>query len=218
MIHAYNEDYLYDAMCNLGEMMDYATNDCFLDMDEYFDMFIASGVAEKFGVGMPKIIAGMSGTELVWEVFYISGIKAEFPKPQARYDRSPEYWCGWILAYYQWYTGLTFKIIRELISLREIRKLYPTLHEAAEEKFVDTVNRIARYKQLPTRLQTLRRMLGYSQKILAEKSGVNIRTIQQYETRAKNINKGSIENVSALARAFGCRVEDLMEYEYPETE
>ena len=62
-----------------------------------------------------------------------------------------------------------------------------------------------------TQLQMLRRMTGYSQKMLAEKSGVSLRMIQQYEQRAKDINRASGMNLLALARTLGCHMEDLME-------
>ncbi len=98
-----------------------------------------------------------------------------------------------------------------------ILKLYPTLHEASEDKFVDTVNMIIRREKMPTRLQTLRRLLGYSQRILSDKSGVSLRMIQQYEQRAKDINKATGINLLALARTLGCSVEELMEPEIEET-
>lgn len=37
--------------------------------------------------------------------------------------------------------------------------------------------------------------------------------IQQYEQRAKDINKATGTNLLALAQTLGCRVEDLMEVE-----
>ena len=64
---------------------------------------------------------------------------------------------------------------------------------------------------LPTQLQMLRRAIGYTQKMLADKSGVTLRMIQQYEQRAKDINKASGANLAALAQILGCRMEDLME-------
>lgn len=97
--------------------------------------------------------------------------------------------------------------------MQELVKLYPTLHEAAEEKFVDTLNAMIRRQNLPVRLQELRKLAGYTQRQLAEKSGVNLRNIQQYEQRVKDINKASGEHLWALARVLGCRMEDLMEYE-----
>ena len=43
MIHAYDEQYLDDAMKCLGEAMDYAVNGCGLDMDAFLQLFIGSG-------------------------------------------------------------------------------------------------------------------------------------------------------------------------------
>lgn len=218
MIHAYDEQYLDDAMKNLGEAFDYAANNCGIELDGFLDMFIASGIADQFGSGVPKFVSGISGTELVWEVMERSGWNRELPEPETAYDYSQEYWCGWILAYYQWYTGRSFKNIRQHISMCGILKLYPTLHEAAEEKFVDTLNRMIRRNDPPTQLQKLRRSIGYSQKILAEKSGISLRMIQQYEQRAKDINKAAGINLAALSQILGCRVEDLLEQSAEEIE
>ena len=115
---------------------------------------------------------------MLWEVLEHSGLKRELPEVSVAYDFSPEYWCGWVLAYYQWYTGRSFKNIRQYISMTEILKLYPTLHEIAEDKFVDTVNRMIQRSNPATKLQMLRKSIGYSQKTLAEKSGVTLRMIQ----------------------------------------
>lgn len=218
MTRAYDERYLDDAMRNLGEAFDYATNSCDIELDDFLDMFIAGGLAEQFGSGVPKYVSGMSGIELVWETIGHFGKAQTLPEVEVDYGYSPEYWCGWILAYYQWYTGRGFKNIRQHISMREILKLYSTLHEAAEEKFVDTVNRMIRRSNPPTQLQTLRKAAGYSQKMLAEKSGVTLRMIQQYEQRAKDINKATGTNLIALAQTLGCRVEDLMEHSTDEIE
>ena len=67
-------------------------------------------------------------------------------------------------------------------------------------------------------MQTLRKSIGYSQKALAEKSGVTLRMIQQYEQRAKDINKATGMNLVALAKTLGCRVEDLLEQSLDEIE
>ena len=212
MIHAYDNQYLYDAMTCLGEAMDYASNSCQIDMDRFLELFIGTGYAEQFAAGVPKVISGISGTELVMDVITKSGTNMNFPPVQIEYNYSPEYWCGWILAYSQWYTGRNFKDIQKHISMQEIQKLYPTLHEASENKFVDTINRMISKKNPPTRLQTQRKISGYSQRELAEKVGVNLRTLQQYEIRAKDINKAAGATLLALAKVLGCRVEDLLEY------
>ena len=146
MTHAYAEEYLSDAMDNLGEAFDYAVNACSLNIDEFMDLFIASGYSDGFGKGNPKYLSGLSGTELVMEIIGKSGKQMSFPEQQTEYGCSPEYWCGWILAYYQWVTGRSFKDIHDNISMQEVRKLYGPLHEATEEKFADTVNAIIRRK------------------------------------------------------------------------
>ena len=211
MIYAYDEMYLDDAMENLGEMLDYAVLACKMDIDEFFQLFILSGFAEQFGKGVPKYVCGMSGTELAQLVIEKSGIGIICPPARIDYECSPEYWCGWILAYYQWYTNQSFKEIYRNISMKEIERLYSTLHEAPEEKSIDVLNRRMRMKSYETKLQAMRKKAGFSQKLLAQKSGVNLRTLQQYEIRAKDINKAAATTLLSLAQVLGCRMEDLME-------
>ena len=211
MMHAYDEQYLDDAMRNLGEAADYAVNACKMSLQKFFDLFVATGFATQFGDGVPKFVSGLSGTELVHEIIIKSGIEHNLPDVRTEYDCSPEYWCGWIVAYYQWYTGRTFKDIFQNISANEIKKLYPTLHEAHEDKFVDVVNSIIERKNTTTKLQELRKNIGYSQRELAGKSGVNLRTLQQYELKAKDINKAATTTLLALSKTLGCKIEDLLE-------
>ena len=218
MIHAYDEQYLDDAMKCLGEAMDYAANRCQMDMDRFLMLFIGSGYAEQFAAGVPRVVSGSSGTELVMNVLAKSAEAMDFPDAQIDYACSAQYWCGWILAYYQWYTGRSFPEIHKYITMQEIEMLYPTLHEASEQKFVDIVNRRIRRVNPPTRLQTQRKICGYSQRTLAEKVGVNLRTLQQYEIRAKDINKAAGATLLALSKVLGCRMEDLLEYDCGEME
>lgn len=218
MIHAYAEEYLNDAQENLGEAFDYAVNTCKLDIDEFMNLFIAEGYADAFGKGNPKYISGVSGTELVIDIIEKTGKKIAFPKSQSMIDYSPEYWCGWILAYYQWVTNRTFKDIHDNISMHEILKMYNPLHEASENKFVDTVNNMINKKNIPSKLQLQRKKCGYSQRELAEKSHVNLRTLQQYELKTKDINKASVQNIMALANVLGCKIEDLLEYSSKDVE
>ncbi len=211
MIYAYDEIYLDDAMKNLGEAFDYSATVLNIPMDDFLDMFIISGVAEQFQRGTPKFVSGLSGTELALEVLNRTGKNIDYKSPQTEYDCSPEYWCGWILAFYQWNTGKSFKEIKKYLPMNEIYKLYPTLHEASEEKFLDVANSILARKELPTKLQMVRKATGLSQKELSKKSGVTLRMIQQYEQRAKDINKSTATNLFALAKALGCKAEDLLE-------
>lgn len=52
---------------------------------------------------------------------------------------------------------------------------------------------------------------GFTQKELADNSGVSLRSIQMYEQRHKNINKASAETLYRLSKILGCTIEDLME-------
>ena len=212
MIRAYDEQYLSDAMHNLGEAFDYARNICQIELDMFLSMMISSGVAALFESGTPKYVSGMSGTELVMDVLKKSGIEQEKASVQTEYDCSPEYWTGWIVAYFQWYTGRSFQSISEVLSMREILRLYPTLHEVSENRAVDTLNNIILKKALPTRLQARRKNSRLTQRKLSEMSGVNIRTIQQYEGRSKDINKAAGATLRSLAQVLSCRIEDLLEY------
>ena len=212
MIHAYDEQYLNDAMCNLGEAFDFAANVCQVEPDDFLSMMISTGIAFQFERGVPKYVSGMSGTELALEVLRKSGIPAENAMVRTEYSCSPEYWTGWITACFQWHTGRSFQNILESLSMREVLRLYPILHEVSEGRAIDALNRAILGKSLPTRLQSRRKDCGITQRELSEKSGVNLRTIQQYEHRSKDINKAAGATLRALAIALSCQIEDLLEY------
>ncbi len=210
-IKGYNFNYLDLAMKNLGEAFDYAKNSYKIDMDSFMDMFITSGYAKLFQDGNTKVIEGISGCELVLNIFEKIGLEEEIIMPSNSFYQSCEYWCGWILAYFQWKTSLPFKFIHQNISMKEIESLYPTLHEASEDKFVDIVTKRIKDKAKTSRLKQRRIICGLSQKELSLKSGVNLRTLQQYELKTKNINNASVLKVYALAKALKCEIEDLLE-------
>lgn len=212
MIHAYDEFYLDCAMTNLADAFDCAVNECNISLDKFMEYFIASGFADRFGNGDLKFVAGMSGIELVKDLVLYMKLDIICPKPMDVFEASSEYWCGYVLAYYQWKTGMSFRKINDFITISEIMKMYPTLHEADIEKLVDTLNNIYKRKHTITYLQIQRKICGYSQKELSEKSGVNIRTLQQYEVGLKNINKASVETVLALAKVLGCSIETILEH------
>ena len=211
MICAYDEKYLDDAMRNLGEAADFALNDLGIEPEDFIRVFVGSGIADQFGKGVPKYVSGMSGIELVMEMAGKTGMFMEAPETEDYYDYTPEYWCGWIIAYYQWVTGKSFREIFNHVTLDEILCMYGTFHEASEEKFVDALNRRLASSDSPAKLQKIRKEAGYSQKELSEKSGVSLRMIQQYEQGAKDINKASVLNLAALAKVLGCRIEDMIE-------
>jgi len=67
-------------------------------------------------------------------------------------------------------------------------------------------------KALPTRLQVRRKNNKLTQRKLIELAGVNLRTIQQYEERSKDINKDAGATLRSLAQVLSCRIEDILEY------
>lgn len=210
-MNAYYNGYIDDAQDTLGNMMDYAVNSCGMDPDEIFVMFLNSGVAEQFEKGNPRYVAGMSGAELAKEVVLkITGKELEEPE-EYFLDKSPEYWCGWILAYYQWRTCRGFKKVHHIISISEMLCMYPTHHEADVERFVETVDEIYCKRHSKTYLQQIRENASMSREELSEQSGVREQVIQNLEQDFNLIRKTDAAVVLCLSQALGCSMEDLME-------
>jgi DNA-binding transcriptional regulator YiaG len=217
MTRAYEETYLDDAMNNLGDMFDYAVNDCGYDGDEFFGHFIVSGVAEAFEKGNPKYVAGLSGPELASEVlFRTHGARPDIPTSED-IGKSAEYWAGWSLAYYQWFATRRFSDMPDKgLTMARVLSLYGTFHEADISKFVAVADRILE-KGIAgdaSNLQKIRRAADMTQKKLAEASGVSLRMIQLYEQRAQDISRARADAVIALARVLGCRAEELLEQKF----
>lgn len=61
-----------------------------------------------------------------------------------------------------------------------------------------------------SRLKYMREQAGLSQAALAEKSGVNLRTLQMYEQGGKDINKAQVLTVLQLAEALECDIYDII--------
>ncbi len=211
MIRAYDKVYLEKARTSLGRMLDFAVHDLKYDIEEFFELFIRSGVAERFEDGDFRILVGMSGAELAYEVLDSAGIKHARIKPTYTFNRSEEYWTGWALAYYQWLNFMSFEEIIRSIPIKDVQALYSPYHEMDIRQFVDKMNEMYRTAKPETNLKYRRKLAGYSQRELAEASGVPVRTIQQYEQRQKNINKAQAEYLVALSRILCCRVEELLE-------
>lgn len=210
-MRAYDEDYLFDAMETLGEAFDCAANRAGLELDRFFEMFVATGVADAFGTGSPRYVCGSSGIELVLDVCYRAGLDVGVPLADLTgVGEGPDYWAGWVLAYWQWQTGRPFRTIARVTDMEEIRSLYWPLHEAAEQKFVEVIEERIGRRGAP--LKSWREQRGLSQAALAEASGVSLRAVQQYEQRYKDINHAQVASLCRLSQTLGCRIEDLLEY------
>ena len=211
MIHAYQEIYLSRAQSALGDAFDYAVNICDIPGDDFVKLFTVSSVSRRMENGEPAYLSGKSGIEIVMDIVVETKGQELQIEPQEQFGRSREYWIGWAVAYYQWYSNQRFRDIFKVISFEELQKMYYTLHEADITKFTDIVD--ARMKEYfsETNLRHLRTIYGLTQAQLAARSGVSLRSIQMYEQRNKNINKASADTMYRLAKVLGCTMEDLLE-------
>ena len=208
MTRAYSESYLSDAK---DRFFDYLIKDCGMKADWVASIFLSSGYAEQFERGNPAILAGMSGIELARVVVEATYKKKKLPEPRYSEGLSPEYWAGWALAEYQWYSGMRFKDIFERVKLSEIIPMYSVYHEMDISKFIETMDERCSTALSECRLKKLRESRGLSQAELAKISGVGLRSIQMYEQRVNDIDKAQAQTIYKLSRVIGCSMEDLLE-------
>ena len=211
MTHAYNESYLSNAKDRLSSFFDYAINDCKIKPDWITVLFINTGYAEQFERGNPAYVAGMSGVELARAVILKAYGRKELPEPTYAEDCSPEYWAGWAVAEYQWFSGRRFKDIFARIPLSKIIGMYSVYHEMDVTNFIDTMEEFYKAAEGDSNLKRIRESRGLSQSELAEQSGVNLRNIQMYEQRGNDIDKAQARTLYKLSRVLGCEIEDLLE-------
>ena len=211
MIHAYQEIYLSKARSVLGDAFDYAVNTCGIPGNDFVKLFVGSSVSKRMENGEPACLAGKSGIEIAQEIVAETKGQELQIELQEHVGRSKEYWIGWAVAYYQWYSGRRYSDIFKVLSFKDLQKMYYTLHEADITKFVDIVD--SRMKEFfsETNLKRIRTAYGFTQAELAERSNVSLRSIQMYEQRNKNINKAGADTMYRLAKVLGCTMEDLIE-------
>lgn len=210
-IHAYQEIYLSNAQAALGDAIDYAVNICNIPGEDFIKLFVVSSVSKRIENGEPAYLAGKSGIEIVNQVLEETMGRTGMTEAVARYERSCEYWIGWAVAYYQWYSGRRFREIFQAISFEDFQKMYYTLHEADISKFADIADARVREYFSETNLKRIRMLGSCTQAELAKRSGVGLRSSQMYEQRNKNINKASAETLYRLSKVLGCTMEDLIE-------
>lgn len=64
-----------------------------------------------------------------------------------------------------------------------------------------------------TKLKALRKAKNITQSKLSELASVNLRTLQDYEQGAKDINKAAGISLYKIAKVLECSIEDLLEIE-----
>ena len=211
-MHAYQEIYLSDAQDALGDAFDYAVNSCHMDGSDFTKLFLASSYCQRMENGEPALLTGKSGIELASDVvFETTGVPLEIQQ-QRSFERSPEYWIGWAVSYYQWSSGRSYRDIFTALSYEDLTQMYHTLHEADITKFSDIADERLRACFTETNLKRFRTMYGFSQSELAKQADVSLRSIQMYEQRNKDINKASAASLYRISRVLGCTMEDLLEH------
>ena len=211
MTCAYSEMYLEDAMRTLGEAADFALCDQGLNPAELTAILSNSLEMKQFERGMPRVICGMSGDELAREIIAHAGLKAAECRESYPFDRSTQYWAGWVLAYTQWTSSLCFSDLFEVAPLDWIIGSYHPLHEASEDKFAEIVIEKWNKAQVDKKgLKAARKAAGLTQKQLAAKSGVKLRAIQLYEQHQLDLRRASVSSAFALVNTLNCTIEDLV--------
>ena len=197
---AYNEAYLPYAMENLATMIDCGINQCGFPPQLFYRMFLTSGVASQIEKGNPRYLAGLSGAELASRVIEL--VAGESPKEiDGTFSISPEYWAGWVLAYYQWKSGKSFRLINDNgLDIEKIIALYHPLHEADLDKFASVADRIIAetVNSSASPLKTARERCGLTQEDLSRISGVSLRMIRAYEQKAQDIAKANFSTIERL--------------------
>ena len=208
-IRAYDENYIYAAQNILGHAVDFAVTSLNIDIDEFGSAFAVSNVSKQFANGNPKYVIGMNGCEFAREILRETKKEYNDVEDVMYLDKSPEYWAGWALAFYQWYVNKSFMSILSVCALSDIVGMYGVYHEMDIMHFVDFLDEKSKGHDIQ-RLKRLRMYAGLSQKELADSSGIPLRTIQQYEQGQKDLSHARADSVIRLARALYCEVEDLI--------
>lgn len=211
MIRAYDKLYLEDAMRNLAVALDYGAMSCAGEIGEFYDRMLAGRVIRHFENGNPRFLVGMSGIDLAQSVIESTG--GRFDRfDYVLEDRSVIFWTGWVLAYLQWFTGMSFEALKKRgMDERRVIRMYPAFHEADLSKFVASALEIMAASEtgIPS-LKRQRKSAGFTQQELSERSGVSLRMIRAYEQNKQDISKAESEAVLNLASVLGCSPYSLL--------
>lgn len=140
MTHAYIEPYLKDVMRNLGVMSHFCINEYGLSPERFSVLFANCHVAEQISKGNPRFLSGISGKEMAVMLLESSAEEGVKSVCSNIYHISPEYWAGWVLAYYQWYTSKTFcQMYADGQTYDKVLKMYNPMHEADLAKVVEAM-------------------------------------------------------------------------------
>ena len=198
-MYAYDEDYLPDAKEHLGTMLDFAVNTCGMDLRAFYNRFTGCSISRMFGIGHPMFVAGMSGRDMAERVLTSTGYTGAIPDYRFN-GYTPEFWAGWALAQFQWYSGADFLAIDQNgLPIEKVVSLYNPLHEADISKFLDIAGKLFHAPEF--NLKAMRKAAGLTQQDLAERAGVSLRMIRAYEQGTQPIERaehGAVERIMGV--------------------
>ncbi len=196
---------------NFGICMSFACKYLGFNANEFFKLFASSKIAKEYANGNPKYIFGMSGVELAYEILIDLGFDPE-NVIEYELEKDINFWAGRIVAYLQYMHNYSFRYLAEIINLNLLLDHFEELSNQTLSSIDEYIFKNLVVFESKSRLQSRRKLVELSQTELAEKANINVRTLQQYEIKSKNINNASITNVIKLADALGCMIEDILEY------
>lgn len=140
-MRAYIEPYLNDVMRNLGVMSHFCINEYGMSPEEFSKLFANSFVAEQISLGNPRFLTGMSGKEMADMLMEDFLAEDKYKKVSSElYYVSPEYWAGWVMAYYQWYTAKSFaQMYADGQTYEKVLMMYYPMHEADLAKVIEVM-------------------------------------------------------------------------------
>ena len=210
-IRAYDESYLANAQNILGHSIDFAVMSINLDPDVFGNTFAVSDASKQFAIGNPRYVAGINGCELARLVLTDTHTPFSDTDDAMFLDKSPEYWAGWALAFYQWKSLRSFIEILSAVPLHQIIEMYSIYHEMDILHFAEEMEIQMRDTYPQMKLRVLRYASGLSQTELSAIADVPLRQIQLFEQGQRDINKTSAFTIFKLSKALHCRMEDLIE-------
>ena len=210
MTRAYSDLYIQEVMSNLGEMMDYGVHILGEDMEQFYSRFLASRVAGQISCGNPKYLC-MTGIQLATIVAKQTGIEAEEIETAASV-LNPEYWIGGAIAYLQWYFNMSFQTLHTKgVTAGSLAPYYYALRNEDISRTVGVAEEMmGEYDRTHSPLKTARKNAGLTQRELAEKSGVPLRTIRAYEQAHIAGGRASAQSMYNIATVLGCPLDYLL--------
>lgn len=62
-----------------------------------------------------------------------------------------------------------------------------------------------------SKLKEMRNLANISRTELAEQTGLNIRTIEAYEQRRRDINSADMKTLLKICKVLGCKLDDIVD-------